>query len=123
MNSRAQVLLRVAGLLAWVTAGLPHALAHLRGDGSGEIFLWIVPYVAFLLAFLLSTEVAATVHSRPYRIVGLVVQTVSALLLVPFVGSGFEGLLLTVVAGQLPMILGGRLPLPGYADKRSLLEH
>ncbi len=111
MNSRPQVLLRVAGLLAWVTAGLPYPLAHLRGDASGGIFLWIVPYVAFLLAFLLSTEVAATAHSRRYRIAGLVAQTVSALLLVRCVSSGFEGLLLTVVAGQLPMILGGRLPL------------
>ena len=111
INSRPQVLLRVAGLLAWATAGLPYALAHLRGDASGGIFLWIVPYVAFLLAFLLSTEVAATPRSRPYRIAGLVVQTVTALLLVRCVSSGFEGLLLTVVAGQLPMILGGRLPL------------
>jgi len=68
MNSRPQVLLRVAGLLAWVTAGLPYALAHLRGHASGGIFLWVVPYVAFLLAFLLSTEVAATVHSRKFPV-------------------------------------------------------
>ncbi len=63
-----QALLRVAGLLAWVTAGLPYALAHLRGHASGGIFLWVVPYVAFLLAFLLSTEVAATVHSRKFPV-------------------------------------------------------
>ena len=111
MNSRPQVLLRVAGLLAWVTAGLPYALAHLRGDATGAIFPWIVAYVAYLLAFLLSTEVRASARSHPYRIAGLVVQTVSALFLVRCVGSGFEGLLLTVVAGQVPMILGGRLPL------------
>src|SRR5713226_8597010 len=60
-----QALLRVAGLLAWVTAGLPYALAHLRGHASGGIFLWVVPYVAFLLAFLLRTGVAATVQCRP----------------------------------------------------------
>src|SRR5216684_8303410 len=54
INSRPQVLLRVAGLLAWATAGLPYALAHLRGDASGGIFLCIVPYVAFLHAPLLT---------------------------------------------------------------------
>src|SRR5713101_6863111 len=106
-----QSLLRAAGLFAWIATGVPGTLAGLKGKASiGELTLWLACYLGFAVAFWLTTRPTLDGVTGPGRVLGLLVQSACALALVRITSSGYEGVLLTVVAGQAALIL--RQPIP-----------
>src|ERR1700687_2608250 len=119
---RPESLLRAAGLFAWIATGVPGALAGLKGTASiAELLAWLVCYLGFAVAFWLSTgPMVDGVPSRG-RVLGLLVQTAFAPALVRIASSGYEGVLLTVVAGQAPFVLRHPLPLAWIGCQSLLL--
>src|SRR4051812_8213950 len=85
--------LRSVGLAIWAFAGVTHFPPT----------TWLAPWLSYGVAF-----VAAGFHARLPRSVAiclLAIQT-AAVLLLPWSGlAGFEGLLLSVVVAQAPLIL------------------
>jgi len=69
---------------------------------------WCVAYSAFVVGFLVTVTGQ---HSDAWRVRGLGVQTVAALIVLGVGRTGFEGTLLVVIAGQAPLVVGERTGL------------
>jgi signal transduction histidine kinase len=96
----------LAGVLAVVGFGTPTLLWLLAATpfSAARLLTWIVAFVVFAVAFYLVAW--PDDHVRPRRDLSLLVaQSVSALFTAFLVGSGFEGTLVAVVAGQLPFFV------------------
>src|SRR5689334_7266437 len=99
-------LLLTAGLLTWAVVGIPH-LVDLRDEPSRwtapGTLVWLSAFLVFGAAFWrhASDEGLADVSL-------LAVQSVSALLAVATGGSGLDGALFAVTAGQAPQVVPQR---------------
>ncbi|PTL76101.1 sensor histidine kinase [Vitiosangium sp. GDMCC 1.1324] len=94
-----------AGLLTWALAGLPQVLwlvAEPARMGEPSSVVWLVAFTVFGGAFLLNARDAET------HVGLLLLQTVAALGVLATSGSGFEGALLAINAGQVPALLPPR---------------
>ncbi len=95
-----------AGALSWAVAGAPAVVAWSTGrapfDGRGVV--WCVAYAAFGVAFWLATSLDRL--GRSARVAALAAQTAAAIAILAFGDNGFEGVLLCVVAGQAPLLVG-----------------
>jgi len=115
-------LLRAAGFFAWIATGVPGTLAGLKGKASiAELLAWLVCYLGFAVAFWLSTRPMLDGVPGRGRVLGLLVQSACALALVRITSSGYEGVLLTVVAGQAALILRQPIPLAWIGGQSALL--
>jgi signal transduction histidine kinase len=106
-------LLLAAGLATWAMAGASTFAALLRGDAawSARVALWLAAYVVFGAAF---TAHVATTPSPRGRIASLALQSAAAvaiLLLRRGDPTGLSGVLLALVAGQLPFAVSLRVAL------------
>src|SRR5687768_12074788 len=91
-------LLLAAGLVTW-------AIAATLSFGGSALWLWAVAFGAFGAAF--ATHVL-TSPTQPQRLALLAVQSaagITVLVGVPGDEAGFSGVLLAIVAGQLPFVL------------------
>lgn len=91
--------LDLLGLFCWVVVGSVALLDARPG-------VWIAIWAVFGVAFFLSTWPHDA--TRPLRIPLLVVQSASALALTGIRSTGFEGILLVLVAAQVPFCLTAR---------------
>ncbi|HEY5242921.1 MAG TPA: sensor histidine kinase [Polyangiaceae bacterium] len=92
-----------AGAITWVVVGAPTVAAWVSGRGphDGRAVAWGVAYAAFAIAFGLVAWPGRL--GERARLAALAVQTLAVLVLVPL-GTGFEGALFCVVAGQAPLL-------------------
>ncbi|MPY89658.1 MAG: sensor histidine kinase [Luteitalea sp.] len=101
-------LLRYAGFVVWVLAGLPLCV-RLTQDPSlldrPRYWLWLVCFAVFGAAFALTGWQAWSTRWRRLQIASLIVQTVAPLVMIRLVCSGLEGSLLVIVAAQLGWVL------------------
>lgn len=99
------------GALAWAVAGAPTILAWLSGRApcDGKAIVWCVAYTVFGVAFCLSTSMNRLGTSA--RMAALLAQSLAALVIIAVGDSGFEGVLLCIVAGQAPLVIGTRAAL------------
>src|SRR5712692_8423001 len=119
---RPESLLRAAGFFAWIATGVPGTLAGLKGKASiAELLAWLVCYLGFAVAFWLSTRPMLDGVPGRGRVLGLLVQSACALALVRITSSGYEGVLLTVVAGQAPFVLRHPIPVAWIGGQSLLL--
>ncbi|HKC24946.1 MAG TPA: sensor histidine kinase [Thermoanaerobaculia bacterium] len=112
---------RIAGLAAWLAAGVPLALMTLqRGGGSAARTAAIFgAYLAFGAAFVAMTgRHDETRRVRPVTL--LAVQTGAALLIQALLNSGFEGIFAVIVAAQLPFVLPMRTAIAWAAAQVAL---
>lgn len=111
-----------AGLFASAAAGLPQVLAWATGrvPFQRRSLWWCVAYGVFAIAFLSASatpralegvrRVAGTRRLRG-RATALAVQTAAALVAFALGDTRFEGVLLCVVAGEAPLLVGERRAL------------
>ena len=94
-----------AGLVAWVVAGLPLVtnLATGRTTFDGRALASCAALGVFGVAYLFA---AATRRFVAWRAAALVVQSVAALAMVSLDSTHFAGVLLCVVAGEAPLLVG-----------------
>jgi signal transduction histidine kinase len=94
-----------AGFVGWMAAGVPQMVAWASGRACFEqrSIVWCAAYGSFAIAFHLATR---TLTSRRWRAAALAGQTVSALVALAIGSSGYEGVLLCVVAGESPHVVG-----------------
>ncbi len=104
-------LLLGAGVVTWVVSGAPEIAAWgaRRAAFDGRAVVWCAAYAAFAVAFVIATTAGR--FGKRGRVAALCVQSVSALAICTLGDSGFEGALLCVVAGEAPLLLGGRAAL------------
>src|SRR4051812_1343188 len=93
-----------AGLVGWVAAGVPQLVAWASGRAHFEqsSVVWCLAYGSFAIAFQLAMR---TVRRRAWRVVALAGQSVAALIALSVGSTGFEGVLLCVVAGESPLVV------------------
>jgi len=95
---RTEAWIRVLGFVIWAFVGI----SRLHGTLPSWLGVWLGYGAAFAIASL-HRRIA-----RPFAIAALVVQ-VAAVVAMPHLGfAGFEGLLLSIVAVQVPMVLSLR---------------
>jgi signal transduction histidine kinase len=110
MNADARGLIRLAGLLTWLLAGLPlfvrlvQAPALLR---QPRYDLWLVCFFVFGVTFGLIGWSVDSLRLGRRLLLSLAIQSVTALVMIALVCSGHEGTLLVLVAAQL----GWSMPL------------
>jgi signal transduction histidine kinase len=103
-----RALLRAAGLLAWVFAGIPAARGVVREEtcstvgGALTVFGWAAAFVVFGIAFFRATR-SDIDEKRVIRLVAL--QTICALVMNVLLCTGFEAALLVVVTVQTALVL------------------
>jgi signal transduction histidine kinase len=112
---------RIAGLAAWLAAGVPLALLTLQRQGGSAARTAAVfgAYLAFGAAFVAMTgrpDEARRV--RPLAL--LAVQSAGALLIHAVLNSGFEGIFTVIVAAQLPFVLPMRNAIAWVAAQAAL---
>lgn len=92
--------LRAAGVAAVLLSALP---AIVRAHHGLDALALALPIALFLVAFLHSLRGATT---RAHRRAALLVESASALAFTALTGGGFAAVLVVVVAGQAPFIVG-----------------
>jgi signal transduction histidine kinase len=94
-----------AGFVGWAAAGVPQIVAWASGRARFEqsSVVWCAAYASFAIAFHLA---ARTVRRRAWRAAALAGQSVAALVALALGSTGFEGVLLCVVAGESPLVVG-----------------
>jgi signal transduction histidine kinase len=105
---------RIAGLLAWGTAGIPFVRLLLRAPAGRRDAIPVLAgaaLVVFGAAFFAATASPGGPRSRSASVALLFAQAVAALLYPSLVDSAVAGILLVVVAAQLPFCLHGRAAL------------
>jgi signal transduction histidine kinase len=120
MSSRR--LLRAAGLLMWVFAGIPAAASIARDPdcvSAPGLALWVAAFGVFGLAFFRASRDDAPEGERAAQL--LLVQTLAALGMNVVLCTGFEAGLLVVVAVQLGLALPLARALPWLAVQSLLL--
>ncbi|WNG25898.1 sensor histidine kinase [Cystobacter fuscus] len=99
-------LLFVAALLAWSVVGaqglvvMNLTLQHLT---SASVLVWFVAFTSFGAAFWLNVR-----GDGRHAVLLLGTQTATALAVIATGASGFEGALLSIISGQVPMFLSSR---------------
>lgn len=92
--------LRIIGFSAWLVAGSTSFVRFATGGQGAAV--WLVAYIAFGGVFFAGSDRRA---SRMRRIVCLVVQGLLAVTLAMLGMPHFEGALMALVAGQLPLVV------------------
>jgi signal transduction histidine kinase len=94
-----------AGFVGWVAAGVPQMVAWASGRAAFEqrSVVWCAAYASFAIACHLATR---TARRRAGRAAALAGQSVAALVALAIGSTGFEGVLLCVVAGESPLVVG-----------------
>lgn len=108
MSADSVRLLRSAGFIIWILAGLPLLvrLAHTPTFlHEPRYWLWLVFFVVFGVAFALTGWRATAASARGRQLASLFIQTAAALAMILLVCSGHEGALLVIVAAQLGWLL------------------
>jgi signal transduction histidine kinase len=93
-----------AGLLSWAAIGLPFFLIwrdQLRSRPGAFLVASAVAYALFGIAYILATTHSRFSQGFGRRLFLLAVETVSALVMVYSLRTGFEGIFLVIVAAQL----------------------
>ncbi len=116
LTPNARVLLRAAGVIALVLAGLPALLSQFGFAWLGRtpvlstpsFLLWSGAAAVYALAFWWTTAAAGHERLRGRGTALLVVQTAAALTMFHLVCSGLESTQLVVVAAQLGFFVGLR---------------
>jgi len=90
----------VVGVVTWAAVGVPFVLIW-RDDPSSRSLAAAAAYLAFGAAFFFGTRLSATTLCGQTRVLFLVAQTVSALAMISARSTGFEPILLVLVASQL----------------------
>jgi signal transduction histidine kinase len=112
-----RVLLRIAGVLAWIFAGVPAIVGVARDPGCMPQWghpLWLGAFVLFGIAFWrVSGSYDAGTSPRVTRLIA--VQAAAALGMLVCVCTGFEAALLMVVAVQLGLLVPLRIAVPWLA--------
>jgi signal transduction histidine kinase len=104
-------LLRLTGFGLWGLSGAPMSVTLAQNPtllGVTSYQLWLSCFIFFGVAYALTGWRAPSSQSRGIQIASLVIQTLTALVMIRLVCSGQEGSLLVIVAAQL----GWLLPLP-----------
>jgi signal transduction histidine kinase len=92
--------LRIIGFIAWLVAG---STSIVRFMGGAKVpVVWVAAYIGFAVLFFIGSDRRA---SRMRRIVCLVGQALTAVTLAMIGLPHFEGALLALVAGQLPLVV------------------
>jgi signal transduction histidine kinase len=114
--ARAGRLLVGAGVVAWGVAGVPQITRWTSAGAPLEApwLTWCAAYVAFAAAFLLAS---ATERFAAHRPLLLTLQSAAAVVVLALGRSGFEGILLCVVAGEAPLLVGERAGLAFVAGQ------
>lgn len=92
--------LRIIGIIAWLFAGSTSFVRFARGDSG--LLVWSIAYIAFGVVFWIGSDRRVT---RQRRIASLVAQAVLAIVLAMLGMPHFEGALMALVAGQLPLVV------------------
>jgi signal transduction histidine kinase len=106
-------LLFLAGMLTWAVVGIPHL-----GDLASTPERWTAPSTLVWLSAFLVFGVAFWLHARDEgrgSVALLAVQSVAALVTVATGGSGLDGALFAVTAGQAPEVVSQRRALAWVA--------
>ena len=93
-----------AGLLTWAAIGLPFSLLwrdRLHSRPAPLMAASAVAYVVFGIAYILNTTNTRVRQSAAQRLFLLGLQTVSALVMISVLHTGFEAIFLVIVAAQL----------------------
>ena len=100
-------LLRAAGLVAAVLSAVPSA-TRVLGAPRVEALAFVLPLVVFIAAFLYALADSAP---KAGRRAALLVESIAAIAFCALVRHGFAGVLVVVVAGQAPFLVGPRAAL------------
>src|SRR5229473_1229481 len=114
MSPEARGLLRLAGFLIWSLAGLPlfarlvqvPELLH-----QPRYWLWLTCFFVFGATFGLTRWNVSSPQGHRLQLASLVVQAVTALVMIVLVCTGHEGALLVLVAAQLGWFMSLRRAL------------
>jgi signal transduction histidine kinase len=109
------LLLQSAGIIAWLSTGIPAMLLLLHTPaplGPVRLGLWFGAFLVFGRGFWHTSRVAGEARIDHAMTVWLGVQTATALGMFAMICTGFESVLLVVVAAQLGLLLPSR---PGLA--------
>lgn len=108
MSTKARALLRLAGFLTWILAGLPMFVNLIRVPQlltDQRHWLWLTCFFAFGVTFGLTTWTVWPEKPKLRQLAALSAQTLTALVMILLVCSGQEGSLLVIVAAQLGWLL------------------
>src|SRR5664279_5815659 len=108
-----------AGLLSWAAIGLPFFLIwrdQLRSRPGAFLVASAVAYALFGISYILATTHSRFSQGFGQRLFLLAAETVSALVMVYSLRTGFEGIFLVIVAAQLVYCV----PIRVARDARSL---
>jgi signal transduction histidine kinase len=118
-----RTLLRAAGVLSWVLASVPAGRNILEDPscmGVGGRIGWIAAFGVYGVAFWRSSAEVGVPNPRPGLVATLAVQSIAALVMLALVCSGFESVLLVVVAAELALLLPARVALPWLVVQTAL---
>ena len=119
-------LMRTAGILAWVFAGLPSVRGITVGPyclAGPQLAVWFVAFGIFGVAFFRATDHIGRPVVEAWAAGLVLVQTAAALTMLSLVCSGFEAVLLIVVAAQLGVLLPMRVGAPWIVLQSSAMGY
>lgn len=108
MSAKARALLRLAGYLTWILAGLPMFVNLIRAPqllSDERHWLWLGCFFTFGITFGFTRWTVWPERPRLRQLAALALQTLTALVMILLVCSGHEGSLLVIVAAQLGWLL------------------
>lgn len=103
--------LRSAGIIAWLSTGIPAMLLLLQTPallGPVRLLLWFGSFLIFGLGFWHTSRVAGAARLERSTVVWLGLQAATALGMFEMICTGFESVLLVVVAAQLGLLFPSR---------------
>jgi signal transduction histidine kinase len=116
--------LRSAGVIAWLSTGVPAMLLLLQTPaplGPVRLLLWFGSFLVFGLGFWHTSRVAGAARRDRSTAVWLGLQAATALGMFEMICTGFESVLLVVVAAQLGLLLPARHGLVWIIIQTALL--
>lgn len=102
---------RSAGITAWLSTGIPAMLLLLQTPAPLaplRLLLWFGSFLVFGLGFWQTSRAAGEAWSDRSTVVWLGLQAAAALSMLEMICTGFESVLLVIVAAQLGLFLPSR---------------
>lgn len=124
MSSEARGLLRLAGFVVWILAGLPLFVRIVQAPEllqHARYLCWLTCYFVFGATFGLTRWMVASQRERRPQLASLAIQAITALVMIVLVCSGHEGALLVLVAAQLGWFMPLRHALLWVAAQAALM--
>lgn len=117
-------MLRLAGSVVWILAGLPLFVRIVQAPEllqHARYLCWLTCYFVFGATFGLTRWTVASRRERRLQLALLAIQAITALVMIVLVCSGHEGALLVLIAAQLGWFMPLRHALLWVAAQAALM--